>query len=41
MPRCVPAYDALYADYLDLYLDSRRVVHRLARRQATHEGGSP
>jgi xylulokinase len=28
-----PAYDALYEDYLDLYRDSRRVVHRLARRQ--------
>jgi xylulokinase len=27
-------YDALYADYLDLYQDSRRVVHRLANRQA-------
>jgi xylulokinase len=26
-------YDALYADYLDLYRDSRRVVHRLAGRQ--------
>src|SRR5262252_1538103 len=26
-------YDALYADYLDLYRDSRRVVHRLASRQ--------
>ena len=26
-------YDALYADYLDLYRDSRRVVHRLATRQ--------
>ena len=30
-----PTYDALYADYLDLYRDSRRVVHRLASRQAT------
>jgi hypothetical protein len=30
-----PAYDALYSDYLDLYQDSRRVVHRLAGRQAT------
>jgi xylulokinase len=29
-----PAYDALYGDYLDLYRDSRHVVHRLARRQA-------
>jgi xylulokinase len=28
-------YDALYADYLDLYRDSRRVVHRLASRQGT------
>ena len=28
-----PTYDALYEDYLDLYRDSRRVVHRLARRQ--------
>ena len=28
-----PAYDALYGDYLDLYRDSRRVVHRLASRQ--------
>jgi xylulokinase len=28
-----PTYDALYGDYLDLYLDSRSVVHRLARRQ--------
>jgi len=36
-----PAYDALYADYLDLYRDSRRVVHRLARRQAASQGGSP
>jgi len=26
-------YDGLYADYLDLYRDSRRVVHRLASRQ--------
>jgi len=30
------AYDALYEDYLDLYRDSRRVVHRLARRRANH-----
>jgi xylulokinase len=30
-----PAYDALYGDYLDLYRDSRRVVHRLASRQGT------
>jgi len=29
-----PAYDALYQDYLDLYRDTRRVVHRLAGRQA-------
>ncbi|MDM0113654.1 FGGY family carbohydrate kinase [Variovorax sp. J22R133] len=29
-----PGYDALYRDYLDLYLDSRRVVHRLATRQS-------
>ena len=28
-------YDALYADYLDLYRDSRRVVHRLAGRQGS------
>jgi len=28
-----PTYDALYDDYLDLYQDSRRVVHRLAGRQ--------
>ena len=28
-------YDALYGDYLDLYRDSRRVVHRLAGRQST------
>ena len=28
-----PTYDALYADYIDLYQDSRRVVHRLASRQ--------
>ena len=28
-----PTYDALYGDYLDLYQDSRRVVHRLANRQ--------
>ena len=28
-------YDTLYADYRDLYEDSRRVVHRLAGRQAT------
>jgi len=28
-----PTYDALYRDYLDLYQDSRRVVHRLASRQ--------
>jgi len=27
-------YDTLYADYLDLYHDSRRVVHRLAGRHA-------
>ena len=27
-------YDTLYRDYLDLYQDSRRVVHRLASRQA-------
>ena len=30
-----PAYDALYDDYLYLYRDSRRVVHRLAGRQGT------
>ena len=30
-----PTYDALYDDYLDLYRDSRRVVHRLASRQET------
>lgn len=30
-----PAYDALYLDYLDLYRDARRVVHRLAGRQGT------
>ena len=30
-----PTYDALYADYIDLYQDSRRVVHRLAGRQGT------
>jgi hypothetical protein len=30
-----PTYDSLYADYLDLYQDSRRVVHRLASRQGT------
>ena len=30
-----PTYDALYRDYLDLYQDSRRVVHRLASRQDT------
>ncbi len=28
-----PTYDALYADYLDLYRDSRPVVHHLAGRQ--------
>jgi xylulokinase len=28
-------YDALYVDYLDLYRDCRRVVHRLAGRQGT------
>ncbi len=28
-------YDALYEDYLDLYRDSRQVVHRLAARQGT------
>ncbi len=28
-----PTYDTLYADYLDLYQDSKRVVHRLASRQ--------
>ncbi len=28
-----PAYDLLYRDYLDLYQDTRRVVHRLASRQ--------
>jgi len=28
-------YDTLYRDYLDLYQDSRRVVHRLASRQHT------
>jgi xylulokinase len=28
-------YDALYGDYLALYEDSKRVVHRLASRQAT------
>jgi xylulokinase len=32
-----PVYDALYEDYLDLYRDSRRVVHRLARRQGRRE----
>ncbi len=30
-----PTYDTLYADYRDLYQDSRRVVHRLASRHAT------
>lgn len=30
-----PTYDALYGDYLDLYRDSRRVVHRLAHRQGS------
>ncbi|MEJ8855542.1 FGGY-family carbohydrate kinase [Variovorax robiniae] len=30
-----PTYDALYRDYLDLYQDSRRVVHRLAARQGS------
>ena len=30
-----PTYDSLYHDYLDLYRDSRRVVHRLASRQET------
>ncbi|WP_213953516.1 FGGY family carbohydrate kinase [Variovorax sp. dw_954] len=30
-----PTYDALYRDYLDLYQDSRRVVHRLAGRQVS------
>src|SRR5258706_1738813 len=30
-----PAYDALYGDYIDLYRDSRRVVHRLASLQGT------
>jgi xylulokinase len=34
-------YDALYRDYLDLYRDSRRVVHRLARRQADAVHGDP
>ena len=28
-----PTYDELYGDYLNLYRDSRRVVHRLASRQ--------
>jgi xylulokinase len=32
-PALRPAYDALYNDYLDLYRDTRRVVHRLAQRQ--------
>ncbi|MEJ8822175.1 FGGY-family carbohydrate kinase [Variovorax humicola] len=30
-----PTYDTLYRDYLDLYQDSRRVVHRLASRQGS------
>jgi xylulokinase len=34
-PALRPTYDALYRDYLDLYEDSRRVVHRLASRQET------
>jgi len=29
-----PTYDTLYGDYLDLYRESRRVVHRLAGRQS-------
>jgi xylulokinase len=33
-----PTYDALYADYLALYRDSQRVVHRLAARQAAGAG---
>jgi xylulokinase len=34
-PALRPTYDALYRDYLDLYQESRNVVHRLASRQET------
>jgi len=34
-PALRPTYDALYRDYLDLYQESRHVVHRLASRQET------
>jgi xylulokinase len=34
-PAVRSTYDTLYRDYLDLYQDSRRVVHRLAARQET------
>ncbi len=33
--RLRPIYDSLYGDYLDLYRDSRQVIHRLATRQGT------